>query len=188
MGQTTRHIDLSSVLRQTISCELYSNLVTRPTGAAVRGAIERILCETEGQALTVVDMSQVSMIDFSCADEVIAKLVIQYSGENAPGEVYFVFRGIGDDHWIAVEAVLERHGLAVVLETPDGFALAGPVTEKELRAWDAVRLLGPAPAVAVAQEIACDPAEMERTLDDLWRRRVLVKLGSDYAAVGHHQG
>ena len=29
------HIDVSSVLRQTLSCELYSNLVTRPTGAIV---------------------------------------------------------------------------------------------------------------------------------------------------------
>ena len=183
-----RHIDLSSVLRQTVSCELYSNLVTRPTGAAVRAAIERILSETDGHALTVVDLSQVSMIDFSCADEVIAKLVLRYSGEEAPGEVYFVFRGIGDDHWVAVEAVLERHGLAVVLETPDGCALAGPVSEKEVRAWDAVRLLGPAPALAVAQEVAADPAEMERTLEDLWRRRVLVKLGSDYAAPGHHHG
>jgi hypothetical protein len=183
-----RHIDLGSVLRQTISCELYSNLVTRPTGAAVRGAIEKLLSETDAQALTVIDLSQVSMIDFSCADEVIAKLVMQYSGEGAPGEVYFVFRGIGDDHWIAVEAVLERHGLAVVLETADGFALAGPVSENEIRAWDAVRLLGPAPALAVAQEIACDPAEMERTLEDLWRRRVLVKLGSDYAAPGHLEG
>lgn len=183
-----RHIDLSAVLKETISCELYSNLVTRPTGAAVRGAIERILSETDHQALTVVDLSQVSMIDFSCADEVIAKLVMKYSGEQAPGEVYFVFRGVGDDHWVAVEAVLDCHGLAVVLETNDGFALAGPVSENEIRAWDAVRLLGPAPAVAVAQEIACDPAEMERTLEDLWRRRVLVKLGSDYAAVGHVQG
>jgi hypothetical protein len=183
-----RHIDLGAVLKETISCELYSNLVTRPTGAAVRGAIERLLCETDGQALTVIDLSQVSMIDFSCADEVIAKLVLKYSGDDAPGEVYFVFRGIGDDHWIAVEAVLERHGLAVVLETNDGYALAGPVSEKEIRAWDAVRLLGPAPAVAVAQEIACDPAEMERTLDDLWRRRVLLKLGSDYAALGHVEG
>jgi hypothetical protein len=183
-----RHIDLGSVLRQTISCELYSNLVTRPTGAAVRGAIERILQETDGYALTVIDLSQVSMIDFSCADEVIAKLVILYSGEEAPGEVYFVFRGIGDDHWIAVEAVLERHGLAVVLETADGFALAGPVTEREIRAWDAVRLLGPAPAVAVAPEMACDTEEKVRTLEVLWGRRVLVKLGSDYAAVGQHQG
>src|SRR3954469_14212704 len=184
----SRHIDLSAVLKETISCELYSNLVTRPTGAAVRGAVERLLSETDGQALTVIDLTQVSMIDFSCADEVIAKLVMKYSGDEAPGEVYFVFRGIGDDHWIAVEAVLERHGLAVVLETGDGYALAGPVSENEIRAWDAVRLLGPAPAVAVAQETSSDVAEMERTLEDLWRRRVLVKLGTDYAAIGHVEG
>ena len=37
------HIDVSSVLRQTLSCELYSNLVTRPTGAAVRAQIEALL-------------------------------------------------------------------------------------------------------------------------------------------------
>ena len=37
------HIDLSSVLRQTVACDLYSNLVTRPTGAAVRTQIERLL-------------------------------------------------------------------------------------------------------------------------------------------------
>jgi hypothetical protein len=183
-----RHIDLSSVLRQTVSCELYSNLVTRPTGAAVRGAIERILGETDGRALTVIDLSQVSMIDFSCADEVIAKLCLRYAADDAPGEVYFVFKGIGDDHWIAVEAVLERHGLAVVLETNDGFALAGPVSENEVRAWEAVRLLGPAPAIAVAPEMGGDHAETERTLEDLWRRRVLVKLGGDYAAVGPYDG
>jgi hypothetical protein len=183
-----RHIDLSSVLRETVSCELYSNLVTRPTGAAVRGAIERLLAETEGKAMTVIDLSQVSMIDFSCADEVIAKLLLRYAGDDAPSDVYFVFRGIGDDHWVAVEAVLHCHGLAVVLETADGFALAGPVTEREVRAWEAVRLLGPAPAIAVAQETGADHAETERMLEDLWRRRVLVKLGGDYAAVGPYDG
>jgi hypothetical protein len=183
-----RHIDLSSVLRETVSCELYSNLVTRPTGAAVRGAIERLLAETQGKAMTVIDLSQVSMIDFSCADEVIAKLLLRYAGDDAPSDVYFVFKGIGDDHWVAVEAVLECHGLAVVLETADGFALAGPVTEHEIRAWEAVRLLGPVPAIAVAQENGTDHAETERTLEDLWRRRVLVKLGGDYAAVGPYDG
>jgi hypothetical protein len=34
------HIDVGTVLRGTV-CDLYSNLVTRPTGAAVRTAIER---------------------------------------------------------------------------------------------------------------------------------------------------
>ena len=36
------HIDVSSVLRRTV-CDLYSNLVTRPTGAAVRTEIENLL-------------------------------------------------------------------------------------------------------------------------------------------------
>ena len=39
------HIDLSSVLRKTLACDLYSNLVTRSTGAAVRGQIELLLSE-----------------------------------------------------------------------------------------------------------------------------------------------
>jgi hypothetical protein len=71
------HIDLSSVLRQTLSCELYSNLVTRPTGAAVRAQIEALLADARERSLTVIDFSHVGMIDFSCADEVVAKLLLQ---------------------------------------------------------------------------------------------------------------
>jgi len=95
-----QHIDISSVLRQTLACDLYSNLVTRKTGAAVRGQIERLLDvgPTTGHALTVIDFSQVSMIDFSCADEVVAKLLLRYADEEA-NEVYFLFRGVTDDHW-----------------------------------------------------------------------------------------
>ena len=72
------HIDLSSVLRQTLSCELYSNLVTRPTGAAVRTQIEALLADSRERSLTVIDFSHVGMIDFSCADEVVAKLLLRY--------------------------------------------------------------------------------------------------------------
>ena len=88
------HIDLSTVLRQTVACDLYSNLVTRPTGAAVRGQIERLLNDTREQTLTVIDFSQVSMIDFSCADEVIAKLLLRYCAEDPPREAFFLFRGV----------------------------------------------------------------------------------------------
>src|SRR5256885_12244922 len=92
------HIDLSSVLRQTVACDLYSNLVTRPTGAAVRDQIERLLDEAHDRTLTVIDFSQVSMIDFSCADEVIAKLLLRYEAANPPREAYFLFRGVTDEH------------------------------------------------------------------------------------------
>ena len=111
------HIDISMVLRQTLACDLYSNLVTRSTGAAVRGQIEQLLSESRdrGIALTVIDFSQVSMIDYSCADEVVAKLLMRYESDDPPADAYFLFRGVSDDHWDAIEAVLERHGLALAL-------------------------------------------------------------------------
>jgi len=104
------HIDVSSVLRQTVSCELYSNLVTRPTGAAVRTQIEALLADSRERSLTVIDFSHVGMIDFSCADEVIAKLLLRYANaEREDREAYFLFRGVTDDHWDAIETVLERN-------------------------------------------------------------------------------
>ena len=69
----THHIDVGSLLRRTV-CDLYSNLVTRPTGAAVRKEIEVVLSGLEEPSLTVIDFSQVGLLDFSCAEEIVAKL------------------------------------------------------------------------------------------------------------------
>ena len=92
------HIDVSSMLRKSV-CELYSNLVTRPTGAAVRCEIEQELDRIGDRALTVIDFSHVGLLDFSCADEIVAKLLLQYVSTDAPRrEVYFVFRGISESH------------------------------------------------------------------------------------------
>src|SRR6185503_7623078 len=143
-----QHIDISSVLRQTLACDLYSNLVTRKTGAAVRGQIERLLDvgPTTGHALTVIDFSQVSMIDFSCADEVVAKLLLRYAGdsEGPTREVYFLFRGVHEDHWDAIDAVLERHGLALATERCDGCGIevVGVLSDEERLTWETVYRLG----------------------------------------------
>ena len=69
-----QHIDVSDVLRQAVS-ESYSNLVTRPTGVAVRSYIEAQLqrSESDDGIVTVIDFSRVGMMDFSCADEIVAK-------------------------------------------------------------------------------------------------------------------
>jgi len=110
------HIDVSSMLRKSV-CELYSNLVTRPTGAAVRSEIEQELDRIGDRALTVIDFSHVGLLDFSCADEIVAKLLLQYVSTDSPRrEVYFVFRGISESHMEAIEAVLERHQLALVTQ------------------------------------------------------------------------
>ncbi|MEP6991801.1 MAG: hypothetical protein ABJA80_12795 [bacterium] len=178
------HIDLSSVLRQTLSCELYSNLVTRPTGAAVRTQIEALLADARERSLTVIDFSHVGMIDFSCADEVVAKLLLRYvAAERVDREAYFLFRGVTDDHWDAIETVLERHGLALVLETSDGARIVGMVNDGERTTWEKVYELGQARATDLAHVLgSLDHAA--RMLDGLHRRRLLMRLGDGYIAVG----
>src|SRR5689334_12717295 len=174
------HIDLSSVLRQTVACDLYSNLVTRPTGAAVRNQIERLLGDADDRTLTVIDFSQVSMIDFSCADEVIAKLLLRYEEETPPHDAYFLFRGVTDEHWEAIEAVLERRGLALVLEQADGIRVVGTLSTEERRTWETIRQLGRAASHELAEVLDVTSTEIQRSLDGLRRRRLVMRFGEDY--------
>lgn len=180
------HIDISSVLRQTLACDLYSNLVTRSTGAAVRDQIEVLLGESHdrGVVLTVIDFSRVSMIDFSCADEVVAKLLMRYASDDPPQDAYFLFRGVGGDHWYAIEAVLERHGLALALEDSGCVRVVGVLSDDERRAWDATYRLRRAGAVDVAVEIETSVDDAERALDALCRRRLVMRTNGQYVAVG----
>lgn len=180
------HIDVSSVLRQTLACDLYSNLVTRPTGAAVRGQIELLLSESNDErSLTVIDFSHVSMIDFSCADEVVAKLLIRYAAEDPPREAYFLFRGVGESHRDAIESALERHGLALAIEEASGVSLLGVLTDVERRTWDATYRFGPADAGEIARAIGVGDEETRAVLSDLGRRRLVMRFADgQYIAVG----
>ena len=180
----TNHIDLGTMLRQTLSASLYSNLVTRPTGAAVRTQIEMVLADTlaTGRALTVIDFSHVQMIDFSCADEIIAKLIMSRDARGQ--ESYFVFRGMTEDHWDAIEAVLDRHGLALVVEREDGLDLQGVLTHTERRAWDLLKERGRLP---VADLPPGDDESAELVLDALeclCRRRLIMRADDVYVPVG----
>lgn len=186
------HIDVSSVLRQTLACDLYSNLVTRSTGAAVRTQIELLVSESRHQgdagALTVIDFSQVSMIDFSCADEIVAKLLMRYASDDAPQDAYFVFRGVSDDHWDAIEAVLERHDLALVVEHDGRVRVMGVLSEDERRAWEAIYRIGPADAQDVAIETGTDASHAREALDALCRRRLAMQADGQFVAVGDRRG
>lgn len=178
----TNHIDLGTVLRQTLSANLYSNLVTRPTGAAVRGQIESLLLSSE-RSLTVIDFSHVSMIDFSCADEVIAKLLMRQDG-GEEREAYFVFRGMTEDHWDAIETVLERHGLALVVERDSGIELVGVLEDTERRAFQAIKRRGRAECWQLASDLGEPEPAVRHALVRMWHRRLIMRLGDSYMPVG----
>ncbi|NIU79845.1 MAG: hypothetical protein GWN71_41805, partial [Gammaproteobacteria bacterium] len=68
-----QRIDLRHILRHTVS-DLYGDLVTRPTGKAVRHGIEQALARADGRQVAVIDFSTVRCLDISCADEIVGKL------------------------------------------------------------------------------------------------------------------
>lgn len=105
-------IDVSAVLRQAVR-GYYADLVTRATGRAVREEIERAMVATEPVVCARMDFSGVRIIDFSCADEIVAKLLRERVR-------VLVLRGVSAGHLQALEQVLEGHGLAVAVEHEDG--------------------------------------------------------------------
>jgi hypothetical protein len=109
-----QHIDLKTILQRTVSSR-YGDLVTRPTGQAVRSGIEQELADGTGEQVAIIDFGTVRLLDYSCADEIVGKLLLQHGGAR-----YFLFQGVTASHCEAIEPVLERHGLAAIARDRDG--------------------------------------------------------------------
>jgi hypothetical protein len=176
-------IDVGSVLRHSANLP-FSDLVTRPTGAAVRRCIQNELAALSDGDVALLDFSHIGMMDYSCADEVVAKLLIALSGDDARAG-YVVFHGITDAHLEAIEVVLDHHGLALVVQFADGGArLVGAVTDDERATWEMVYARGSACAHEVAAGAGRETADMTRILESLLQRRLLRHDGAAYAPLG----
>lgn len=178
----THLIDVSTVLRGTV-CDLYSNLVTRPTGAAVRTAIERAVVGIGEPVVTTIDFSQVNLLDFSCADEIVAKLLLRYAAADGPSG-YLLFRGISGGHLDPIETVLERHELALVAWDDGRAELFGCVSDDERWMWEFVRDEGPVNARDTAAMLQTAAEEADMLLAALTRRRLLMCLEADFMVPG----
>ena len=119
-------ISVHAVLRES-SSGVYADLVTRPTGRVVRESIERAMAAAGAPAVTRMDFTGVGCMDHSCADEIVARLL-------RARPALLLLRGLTDGHRDAMEPVLASHGLAVVVEQPDGTleALGTPAAAAEL--------------------------------------------------------
>ena len=107
-------IDVHAVLQESVPGP-YADLVTRPTGRAVRERIERALTDA---TVATMDFTGVRCIDYSCADEIVAKLLRSVQ--------ILLLQGITDAHRLAIEPVLQGHGLAVVIQTGTLLEVLGP--------------------------------------------------------------
>ncbi len=172
-------IDVAAIVTDTVASRGH-NLVTRPTGRAVREAIEQRLTTTSPSPFVILlDFTRVRILDFSCADEVVAKLLLRYQDSDRPANVFFLFRAVGEMHRHAVEEVLDRHGLAAVCDVGGGFQLLGPATTEERRAWNTLERcerIGPRDLAGALGDLG------EPLLRGLARRRLAYWSGNGEAA------
>jgi hypothetical protein len=178
-GMSSLDIDLTRMHRRTVT-SFYSNLVTRPTGRAVRMGVESQLAELESArnlCLSVLDFSQVNVLDYSCADEIVAKLLLRYLVPDRPADAYFVARGLQDDHREAVSEVLERHKLLLVTLNADMTSvLLGACNPFERTCWSALAARTCATLAEVVEDTGLPEVAVAPTLSRLLSQRVAVQL------------
>jgi hypothetical protein len=96
-----------------------SDLVTRPSGQVIRERIERDIEKEKNGEVIALDFSKVGIIDYSCADEVVAKLISRLlSGEY--GDKYIILIGLNENQKENIEVALERKELAVMAGMRNG--------------------------------------------------------------------
>ena len=160
-------------------------LVTRHTGRAVRLSIERLVEERSGPSLTVIDFREVAVIDFSCADEVVARLLHDTLSRPAHGaRHYFLLDGMEEGHIDPVSSALERRGLVVAARTVERRRiLLGRVEGEARTVWEALSRAGQSGAAALAERLNGDPAACARCLSRLDDRRLVRGVGDVYASL-----
>ncbi len=170
-------IDLTRLHRRTVT-SFYSNLVTRPTGRAIRMGVESQIAELDPRlplCLSILDFTQVRVLDYSCADEIVAKLLLRYATDERPGDAYFLVRGLQEEHHDAIEAVLERHNLLLIAEAEDGGSLLlGPADPFERACWRALQARGSASANMIASDIGVSEEAARSICGGLVAKRVAL--------------
>ena len=168
-------IQIGLLLREAVASP-YRNLVTRPTGAAVRTRIEARLAGSN--CLTaLLDFSDIELVDLSCADEVVAKLLLTVR------TAYFVvLGGLREDHHEAIEHVLTHHRLAVAAVPPGSRAprVLGWVGPDAREAFARVTEHGPLDVAGLARGMGWPSCRSREALGDLTLHRLVRPIGQLY--------
>ena len=96
-----------------------SDLVTRPSGQVIRSRIETDIAKEDNGAIIALDFSKIGVIDYSCADEIVAKLISRLLGGEY-GDKYLALAGLNENQEENIEVALERKGLAAIAENRNG--------------------------------------------------------------------
>lgn len=172
-------IRLETLLQEAHPAMTPKNLVTRPTGAAVRSSIEREILRRHAR-VALLDFSELDLVDLSCADEVVAKLLQRM---DVTAERYVALTGLTEDQAEAIDHVLSHHQLGVQAITRGSARprLLGHFGNDSRAAFDMLIDRGPLDGGSLATELGW---RADRLADAL---QVLCLLGVVMVSAGAYQ-
>jgi hypothetical protein len=141
MTDNQRHIiRLRTIIKEELKGDV-RDLMTRQTGQKIFERIERELKEQPSADTVVFDFSGVGVIDYSCADEVIAKLISRLQ-LNEYGNKFFVIQHLTPTQRENIQVALERKNLAVMGEENNTWNVIGVINDYLLRTLEIVMKKG----------------------------------------------
>jgi hypothetical protein len=115
--------ELKVKLLDVVRGELKSDsehLLTRQTGQQLRELIEKRLEAMERPGVLRLDFAGVGVIDFSCADEVFAKIASRLAANEYGDDVFAVLMNLNENQRENINVALERKDLAMLAVDSDG--------------------------------------------------------------------
>jgi hypothetical protein len=170
-------IDLAPILLDSVSTP-YRDLVTRPTGVSVRRRVEALIAASP-HPTTQLDFGAIGLLDYSCADEIVAKLLLN-GGDDRPRFVVLI--NVSETHRDAIDHVLETHRLSIVAlgAGEDGPCMLGWRTPDLLAAFEAAIRIGAGDAGRVADALGWTIERAADALQSLALRRLVQAASGTY--------
>jgi hypothetical protein len=162
---------LTSILLKNGSKEMTG----RSRGVRIREALEKILEEEKGALRVILDFSGMGSIDFSWADEVVAKMISRlWSGEY--GEKFLVLKNLNPSQVENIGVALERKKLAVLTTSPEGWRIIGSLNNYLIHTLNRVMQKRQLTLRELSEEEGIEMNTGGTRLLNLYKKRLVVRV------------
>ncbi len=147
----------------------------RSRGAKIRGVIEKILREEKSALLVVLDFSGLGSIDFSWADEVVAKIISRLWGGEY-GEKFLVLKSLNTSQVENISVALERKRLAALATGSEGWQIIGSLNNYLAHTLDQVMKKGHLTLRQLSEEEGIGMNTGGTRLLNLYKKRLVLRV------------
>jgi hypothetical protein len=147
----------------------------RSRGIRIREGLERILGEAKGSLCIILDFSGMGSIDFSWADEVVAKMISRLWGGEY-GEKFLVLKNLSPSQAENIAVALERKKLAVLATGAEEWQLIGSLNNYLIHTLTRVMKRRQLTLRELSEEEGIEMNTSGTRLLNLYKKRLVVRV------------